>query len=193
MIKQGFTLAELLIALAILGVIATFTIPKVLQAQQNGAWNSEAKEVAGMISGAYSAYQQANTPTANTTFGDVTQYLNYIAADTTSTIDQWQNNTTRPCNSGWTCVKLHNGGMLNWNTTTQFGGTGSTNAMPVTFDPDGRVTDGTTNGPGKSVQFFIYYNGYITSRGYTKPNTVSSTNLYASPVPSDDPPWFSWN
>jgi prepilin-type N-terminal cleavage/methylation domain-containing protein len=33
---SGFTLAELLIALAILGVIATFTIPKVLQSQQNG-------------------------------------------------------------------------------------------------------------------------------------------------------------
>lgn len=33
--QPGFTLAELLIALAILGVIATFTIPKILQAQQN--------------------------------------------------------------------------------------------------------------------------------------------------------------
>ena len=30
----GFTLAELLVAIGILGVIATFTIPKVLQAQQ---------------------------------------------------------------------------------------------------------------------------------------------------------------
>ena len=33
---KGFTLAELLISLAILGVIATFTIPKILTAQQNG-------------------------------------------------------------------------------------------------------------------------------------------------------------
>lgn len=31
----GFTLAELLIALGILGVIATFTIPKILSAQQD--------------------------------------------------------------------------------------------------------------------------------------------------------------
>lgn len=33
---QGFTLAELLIALLILGEIATFTIPKILSSQQNG-------------------------------------------------------------------------------------------------------------------------------------------------------------
>jgi len=31
--RVGFTLAELLIALAILGIIATFTIPKILSAQ----------------------------------------------------------------------------------------------------------------------------------------------------------------
>lgn len=33
---RGFTLAELLISLAILGVIATFAIPKVLSSQQDG-------------------------------------------------------------------------------------------------------------------------------------------------------------
>lgn len=38
--QKGFTLAELLISLAILGVIATFTIPKILSSQQNGSLNA---------------------------------------------------------------------------------------------------------------------------------------------------------
>lgn len=45
-LNRGFTLAELLIALAILGVIAAFSIPKVLSAQQNQTYNAIAKEAA---------------------------------------------------------------------------------------------------------------------------------------------------
>ena len=33
--KKGFTLTELLIAVALIGVIAVFTVPKVLNAQGN--------------------------------------------------------------------------------------------------------------------------------------------------------------
>lgn len=42
---RAFTLAELLIALVILGVIATFTIPKVLTAQQNAQRAAVFREV----------------------------------------------------------------------------------------------------------------------------------------------------
>ena len=41
----GFTLAELLIALVVLGVIFALTIPKVLQSQNTGRYNAEAKDV----------------------------------------------------------------------------------------------------------------------------------------------------
>lgn len=47
---SGFTLAELLIALAILGVIATFSIPKVLQAQQDGRNQAVLKTNASQLS-----------------------------------------------------------------------------------------------------------------------------------------------
>ena len=72
----GFTLAELLIALVILGVIATFTIPKVLSSQQSNQWKSQAKEVASMISGAYSVYQSENSASASTTTADLSPSMN---------------------------------------------------------------------------------------------------------------------
>jgi prepilin-type N-terminal cleavage/methylation domain-containing protein len=41
---KGFTLAELLIALALLGIIASFTIPKVLESSTNAKYKAMAKE-----------------------------------------------------------------------------------------------------------------------------------------------------
>jgi prepilin-type N-terminal cleavage/methylation domain-containing protein len=49
----GFTLAELLIALAILGVISTFTIPKLLTASANQKRNAILKECIGVIQETY--------------------------------------------------------------------------------------------------------------------------------------------
>ena len=56
-LNSGFTLAELLIALLILGEISTFTIPKIIYSQQNQKYNAIAKESAAMISAAYQQYQ----------------------------------------------------------------------------------------------------------------------------------------
>lgn len=48
--QSGFTLAELLIALSILGVIAVFTVPKVLQSQQDSKRLSILKESIATVS-----------------------------------------------------------------------------------------------------------------------------------------------
>ena len=73
--SSGFTLAELLICMAILGVIATFTIPKIVQAQQNQTYTAEAKDAMAAVAGAYQVYRLQNAASTNTTFGDVTPYM----------------------------------------------------------------------------------------------------------------------
>ena len=57
----GFTLAELLVSLAILGVLATFSVPKILAAQQNGQKTAVFREdIAFLQAGLYTYIQQGN-------------------------------------------------------------------------------------------------------------------------------------
>lgn len=189
--RYGFTLAELLIALAILGVIATFSIPKILSSQQDGRFNAIAKESAAAISGAYQLYAQNNPVTGSFSLTGLVPYLNYIARDTTSQIDAYPGEGAQDC-SAWHCYRLANGSIIAFDPGQTLG---ATDDLAVTYfyvDPDGQYS-GTTNGPGKSVAFFIYKNGRITSHIGLTPNShdVWGT-VYPGADPAKDPAWFSW-
>lgn len=197
--KRGFTLAELLIALGILGVIATFTIPKVLQARQSAAYNAMAKEAMATISEAYNFYRLHNsvTPTANVNVG-LTPYFNYVSVNSsTQVIDNYNSSTTKNCDASHPCLNLHNGAALRFNSdcAAAFGGVTSTHAIYYIFDPDGKVTDSTTNGPGKSLMILLYYDGKITTRGTIQEPAISGVGGCTTHTvdPNFDPSWFSWN
>jgi len=190
----GFTLVELLIALTIFGEIATFTIPKLIYSQQNHQYNAIAKENFGLISAAFQQMQLTGTLTTGTTAGAFTQYMNYVkyVSDGSLTIDAVPTTTTKACDgSPYVCVKLHNGSVLAYRTDASFGGNSTTNAIFFLTDPDGRVTDGTTNGPGKGMSMFIYYNGRIVDEGNLLTGTASSFTSYTAD-PAKVPSWFSW-
>lgn len=69
-VTRGFILAELLIALLIIAEIATFTIPKILATSANSQNKSIAKEVAGMVSASFAAYQVKNGLSTSTKGSD---------------------------------------------------------------------------------------------------------------------------
>jgi prepilin-type N-terminal cleavage/methylation domain-containing protein len=190
----GFTLAELLIALAILGVIATFTIPKILSSSQNGQKIAATKEAAAMISGALLLAQQDGVITGSSHGFDLTPYMNYVSVDTSGTvIDATPGTASSVCQASSPCLKLHNGGYLWFANGPSFGGTSSLNVVEFRLDPDPtNNTTSTADGPLKAVQFTLYYNGFITTRGQVKSGTINSNGGFTLDS-SYDPSWFTWN
>jgi prepilin-type N-terminal cleavage/methylation domain-containing protein len=190
----GFTLAELLIALAILGVSATFTIPKILNAHQNSQKVAVAKETAAMISGAFQAAKLAGAISSATKPSDLTAYMNYVALDTSGTvIDSAPAGASNTCNTSFPCIKLHNGGYLMFRDYA-FNGTTTLNGISFVFDPDpAHNTTDTADGPLKAVQFTLYYDGFITTRGNAKTGSTNAGYPSFGPDPSYDPSWFTWN
>ena len=190
--RTGFTLAELLIALVILGVIATFTIPKVLQSQQSSQWNATAKETVSMVSGAFQSYQPSNTVQADTSIVHLTPFMNYVRLSTLGS-DGYDYDPgtggTLTCSAVPVarCMVLHNGVLMVYDVSAPFGNMSSTSTILFVVDPDGRATNNSD-----SIIFFMTPTGRIINGGvaedtiYYQGGQVSGTGIL-------DPSWFSWN
>lgn len=188
--SRGFTLVELLIALTILGEIAAFSIPKVINAQQRGTWNAEGKEAVSTIATVYQTYKLNNLTTASTGTTDLTPYFNYIKLNSSGLVDHVTGQTSLDC-SVQTCYQLHNGGTLVFGGST-FGATNSTNYIHFFFDPDSRYS-GTTNGQGKAITLILYFNGRVATGADRRTGDI--TYLGGSPQnwgPDPSTDWFSW-
>jgi prepilin-type N-terminal cleavage/methylation domain-containing protein len=178
--SRGFTLAELLISLAILGIIATFTIPKILNSSANGKNSAVAKEAASMISGAFSIYGLNNTVASGTTAGVLTQYMNYVSVDTGSSAYGF----TELCSASL-CLGLHNGGVLQMISGNTFGGTATTNAIYFNLDPDGAGSAG-------AVTFVQYYNGRLTTYGQRATGTATTGSSPITAITTDPSYITNW-
>ena len=147
-----------------------------------------------MVSGALQVYKsQHDNSAVGMHWTDLTSYLNYVDVDTISSIDFNNDGTTRDCfAANKLCLRMHNGGILQFDTSNVYASTASTQAMTLNFDPDGKV-DG-ANQPGSGIQMWLYYNGKLRTTGTMDANTcVNGSSCIYSPIPSDDPIWFSWN
>jgi prepilin-type N-terminal cleavage/methylation domain-containing protein len=198
--SPGFSLVEVLITLGLIGILAAFTVPKVLgspNSTQSSKYNAVLKDGANAVLAAYEQYRLTNTNVPSTfSMAALTPYLNYVKLDTTILIDSEQGGTSLNCaDTNQQCLLLHNGGIL-WHqkTNVQFGGTSDTNAIYFLFDPDGKYSN-TTNGPGKSVRLQLYRDGRITTIGTARTNSVTYEwgNWYTyNAIPTMEPPCVVW-
>lgn len=194
--QKGFTLSELLVALTLLGIIASFTIPKVLGTAQQNDYKYRVQMAASMIVGAYTRYRQDNTVTINTKPSDLIPYMNYARLDTSGTVldDHYTlSGTASTCINASPCVLLHNGARIRFYDPESFGQLAPDYAIIFQVDPDGQLTDNTTNNNGKLTELYLYAtNGRIATRGEITDQTYTSFTG-RSPVPAYVSPWFSWN
>ena len=192
----GFTLAELLVTLAILGVIAAFSIPKLMAAQQSQQNIAIVKEAASILTGAVTNAAADGNLNASTRLIDLTPYMNYLRIDSsgTQTIDGIPTISPRTCNPGNPCIYFHNGMVLaSYVSNVSFSGTNTNNCIEVYVDPNGHQdTSATADGPYKAVSLLVNYNGAVTTRNNPRNGSCISSAGTALPNTIYDPSWFSW-
>jgi type II secretory pathway pseudopilin PulG len=187
----GFTLAELLICITILGEIAVFSVPKIIYSQQNSRFNAIAKEDLSALAQAYQLLNLNTKVTSSNSAKDLTPYFNYVSYDTSSSLDDVYGYAgTISCDGSNPCLRLHNGSAIKFNACTFSGTTPNTNVVEVYIDPDGRVTSGgTATSDGKSVRGYIYYSGRIATWGTIANGATSSCLTWST---YQDPPYLTF-
>jgi len=146
---NGFTLSELLISLAILGVIAAFTIPKILSSQNDAQRKAVFKETYATITTIiYNGLQQGELPRTSPNMYDfVSQKINAVKLCDTHSFNQGCWPQSSDCT--WAAAELAEPGMVL---------------------PSGAVIAGLRNG--------LDYEGFLVDwNGPAEPNTCGNDQI----------------
>jgi prepilin-type N-terminal cleavage/methylation domain-containing protein len=205
--RKAFTLPELLIALAILGLIAAFTVPQVLDKINSKQALTMANDAKLLISSAFADYEFANA-TIPTSFklDDLATYFPYAknlsAGGENISIDCPPLGTsfTMGCSgsaprtasltaasANYTIYRLKNGAVVVFPKTWTINGSTALHALPFVVDYDGKQTT-----KSDSVEYWLYANGNVLTQQTLTASTVNSSGTY-NPVASADPTYLTLN
>jgi prepilin-type N-terminal cleavage/methylation domain-containing protein len=136
---QAFTLAELLVSLSVLGLVAAFAIPKVLIATSDASLKAVGRETFATMAGAFQAYKadKQGVVGTNLTVADLLPYIGYSKAGAAT--DMTNETTTT---NGF--IVFSTGAVLGYDTTDTFApnttGVLKTGTLGFEIDPDGAGT-----------------------------------------------------
>jgi competence protein ComGC len=203
-IKNGFTLAEAMVSLALTGVLIAVSIPMILSSTQNSAENAKAAKIKRMqteLANAMSTYKRTNDVNLATNV-NVLENMSYSRRYTSGsvTLDAPPRNEA---NATGTTLDFDLSAAGNNAYTMPFGGTllafaqdfssaafaTCTNpeqrAMRFLYDPDS--TNSTSN---DSVFLYVYEDSRVRSLGTLIPNTCTQTATAQARVLGADPRGF---
>jgi prepilin-type N-terminal cleavage/methylation domain-containing protein len=153
--KKGFTLSELLVSLAVLGLIAAFAVPKVLTSVGDSSFLANTKECLSVISAAYDSVKADNVSsfdptlitlstaaaTAATPYSMINK-INYAAAGNytmgaAAAVDTFAANAAPTATTA--AIRLGTGAIISFNSTDTFATVAlpAVSRMKFVIDPDG--------------------------------------------------------
>ncbi len=190
--RQGFSLAEMLVSLALMGALASMLLPMLTHNVGKDKLMYMGKDGAAELVQAYATYLKTNVPTANTSAQDIINNLNYmrIINNGSQTLQvEKVNNTpaygsctsggnpctvfTAVCRAETPCALLHSGALIQYDANATFGGNPpryNTNALRFILDPD-------ADGPQTSVSFVLFYSGRLSTRPYAQAAVLTNDDL----------------
>jgi prepilin-type N-terminal cleavage/methylation domain-containing protein len=180
--KQGFTMSELLIGLGILGLIAAFSVPKLLNVSNAALANAKVHKAAQAVVNGLEKWTQENGRSASTTPANIMNVVqhNGLITDgrsvdwTPGTSDDFTCVTNPAADHESSCYQMPDGSVLffilHWSSAdfTSFG-TSPENSLYFGVDPDGIVTEDTSrSSTSNTTAFYLSFNGRLRERGRLK-------------------------
>jgi hypothetical protein len=173
--KPTISLADCIVLAIIAGAIAISTISKIPSDNISGIDTTISKETAGMISNAFTAYQEKRNKNINShiQIDDLLPYFPYIKkVDIKSAYQagrsprrynirsKYLGEPLQTCSTQLPCLILHNGSVLQYDAEQNCPGLQPENeALLFNLDPDG-------NGPDGKVTFLQYLTGRLRTGGH---------------------------